>query len=244
MADTNEVISKRDKHLERMRKKYPDRSFEDDEDVFGAISDDYDDYEQRLGDMETDRKKLSDMFAADPRSADIIARMADGEDPVVGLVRNYGEEIRDILDDPEMADKIAEANKEYIERLAKSKELDREYDENLSQSIETLRQFQEERGMTDEDADKVMEFLIGIIQEGVMGKFSAETLDMALKALNHDDDVAFASEEGEVAGRNAKIVEQLRKKDRGDGTRPLNGKNGSAGRQSEQSIFDLANEAM
>ena len=81
---------------------------------------------------------------------------------------------------------------------------------------------------------------------GVMGKFSTETLDMACKALNYDADVAAAGEEGEVAGRNAKITEKLRKSNKGDGTAPLGGKNGqgvSAPRKT-QSMFDLANEAM
>ena len=51
--------------------------------------------------------------------------------------------------------------------------------------------------------------------------------------------------EGRVAGRNDKIVESLRKRDKGDGTAPLNGKNGGApGKQKSQSIFDIANEAM
>ena len=78
-----------------------------------------------------------------------------------------------------------------------------------------------------------------------MGKFTTETLDMARKALNYDADMAIATEEGEIAGRNAKITEQLRKSSKGDGTNPLGGKNGVAGGQPQrsQSIFDLANDA-
>ena len=68
---------------------------------------------------------------------------------------------------------------------------------------------------------------------------------MAVKALNHDTDVAMASEEGEIAGRNAKIVEKLRKAERGDGTAPLDGKNStSIGQRRQKSMFDWANEAL
>ena len=69
---------------------------------------------------------------------------------------------------------------------------------------------------------------------------------MFVNAINHDADVANAGEEGRVAGRNDKIVEGLRKRDKGDGTAPLGGKNGGAPSQQQksQSIFDLANEAM
>lgn len=246
MADTNEVKSRRDQHLERLRKKYPEKKFEDDEEIYGQISDDYDNYEAELEGYRARDKSLSDMFAADPRSAQFLTDMHNGIDPVIGLVRNFGVEIKDVLDDPEMQDKIAEANKDYVERVAKSKKLDEEYEKNMGTTLETLRQFQSERGMSNEQIDKLFELLLGIVRDGVMGKFSTETLDMASKALNYDADVATAGEEGEIAGRNAKIVEKLRKSKKGDGTAPIGGKNGqgAAPTRKEQSMFDLAKEAM
>lgn len=250
MADNNVVKtqakSRRDQHLERLRNKYPEKKFEDEEEIYGTISDDYDQYEQELGGYREREKTLSDMFAADERSAQFLNDWRNGEDPVVGLVRTFGMEIKDVLDDPEMQDKISEANREYVERIAKSKQLDEEYDKNMEETLETLREFQTERGMTDEEIDSVMEFLLGVVKDGVMGKFGKATLEMACKAINHDEDVANASNEGEVAGRNSKVVEQLRKSHKGDGTAPLNGKNGQAGGGGAlrgQSIFDLASEA-
>lgn len=246
MAENDEVKSRREQHLERLRKKYPEKKFEDDEEIYGQISEDYDQYEQELDGYRGREKTLSDMFAADPRSAQFLTDMHNGTDPVLGLVRNFGVEIKDVLDDPEMQDKIAEANKEYVERIANSKKLDEEYEKNMDATLETLRQFQAARGMTDEQIDKVVDFLLGVVRDGVMGKFSTETLDMACKAINYETDVASAGEEGEVTGRNAKITEKLRKSQKGDGIAPLGGKNGQgagASRKSE-SIFDLANEAM
>lgn len=244
MAESNEVKSRRDQHVERLKKKYPDRKFEDDEEIFGTISDDYDQYDQELGNYKGQVDTLSDMFAADERSAQFLSDWRNGQDPVVGLVKTFGMEIKDVLDSPEMQEKIAEANKEYVERLAKSKKLDEEYEKNMDASLETLRQFQAERGLSDEQIDAAFDFLLGIVKDGVMGKFSAETLDMACKAINHDTDVATASEEGEVAGRNSKITEQLRKSNKGDGIAPLSGKNSQPGGGAKsKSIFDLANEA-
>ena len=246
MADNNEVKSRRDQHLDRLRNKYPDKKFEDDEEIYGQISDDYDQYEQELEGLRGREQSLSNMFAADPRSAQFLTDMHNGKDPVLGLVRNFGVEIKDVLDDPEMQDRIAEANKEYVERIANSKKLDEEYEKNMDNTLDTLRQFQAERGMSDEQIDQVVDFLLGVVRDGVMGKFSTETLNMACKALNYDADVAAAGEEGEVAGRNAKITEKLRKSNKGDGTAPLGGKNGqghSSSPQKNQSIFDLAAEA-
>lgn len=43
----NEVVkSKRDLAMERIKAKYPDKSFDDDEAFFGQINDDYDDYDK------------------------------------------------------------------------------------------------------------------------------------------------------------------------------------------------------
>ena len=165
------------------------------------------------------------MFSSDPRSAQFLADMHNGKDPVLGLVRNFGIEIKDVLDDPEMQDKIAEANKEYVERVARSKQLDEEYEKNMKETLSTLNAFQEARGMSDEEIDEVAEAMIGIVRDGIVGKFSKETLSMIADALNHDKDVASAAEEARVAGRNAKITEQLRKPQKGDGTMPLGGKN-------------------
>lgn len=245
MAENNGVKSRRDQHLERLRKKYPDKKFEDEEEIYGQISDDYDQYEQQLGRYKDDEKALSDMFSADPKSAQFLVDMHNGESPFLGLVRNFGVEIKDFLDDPEMQEKIAEANKEYVDRVAKSKQYDEEYAKNIEETKELLRQYQQERGMSDDEIDKLFGAIQNVVADGVMGKFTRPTLDLFVNAINHDRDVANASEEGMVAGRNAKIVEGLRKADKGDGTNPLNGKNGGAsGGGRGQSIFDLANEAM
>lgn len=244
MADNNGVKSRRDQQLERLRKKYPDKKFEDDEEIYGQISDDYDQYEQDLSGYKDREKAMSDMFAADPRSAQFLADMHNGNDPVLGLVKSFGVEIKDVLDDPEMQEKIAEANKEYVERVAKSKKLDEEYERNMNASLETLRQFQEERGMSDDEIDAVTDAILTVVKDGVMGKFSKPTLELFVNAINHDSDVASASEEGRVAGRNDKIVEGLRKRNKGDGTAPLNGKNGGAPKNKRNmDIFDFANAA-
>lgn len=244
MAENNQVKSRRDQHLERLRKKYPGKKFEDDEEIYGQISDDYDQYEHELDGYRGREKAMGDMFSADPRSAQFLADMHNGQDPVLGLVKNFGIEIKDVLDNPEMQDKIAEANREYVERVARSKQLDEEYEKNMDASLATLRQFQEERGMSDEQIDAVADAMLTVVKDGVMGKFSRETLEMFVNAINHDSDVANASEEGRVAGRNAKIVEGLRKQNKGDGTSPLNGKNGGAPKNKRNmDIFDFANAA-
>ena len=90
-----------------------------------------------------------------------------------------------------------------------------------------------------------MELLLGIIKDGVMGKFTADSIDMAMKAINHDVDVEVAGHEGEVRGKNTKIEEKLRKQKKGDGIPNMDGKNRGVGgqRKANRGIFGLADEA-
>jgi hypothetical protein len=69
---------------------------------------------------------------------------------------------------------------------------------------------------------------------------------MAMKALNYERDMGIAGEEGEIRGRNRKVDEQLRHREKGDGTPQLNGRNGQANNpeKKKSTIFDLAREAM
>lgn len=243
-TDNQAVMSKRDMMMERMRNKYPDKQFDDDEALYGQISDDYDALDDELNGYKERESKLSDMFTSDPRSAHFLSNWRDGEDPVIGLVRQFGTDIKEAIDDPERQEEIAEANKDFVERVAKEKELEEKYQANLQESLANLEQYQADNGLSDEDIDNAMEFIIGVIGDGVMGKFTTETIDMAMKAINHDTDVEEANIEGEVRGKNAKIEEKLRKRGKGDGTVALDGKNSMTDESNRpRSIFDVARDA-
>ena len=246
MAENNPVRSRRDQHLERLRSKYPEKKFEDDEEIFGQISDDYDAFEAENGAMKEREKSLSNMFRENPEAAFILNDMREGKDPVMSLVRRLGVEVKDVLDDPSMQEEIEAANKDYLERVVKSRKLDEEYERNMEKTLkETLPQYQEQHGLSDEDMDAIGAAWVQIIREGIMGILSPETITLIANALNHDADVANAQEEGEVAGRNAKIVEKMRNSKKGDGITNLNGRNGTPSQKAnkQQSVFDLAREA-
>lgn len=235
--------SKRDAMLERLRGRYPDKEYADDEELFGQISDDYDDYDSQISGYKDREGQLSKMFTSDPRSAQFLTNWKDGGDPVVELIRSHGKEtILEAINDPEKLEEIAAANKEYLERVSESKKLDEEYETNIQQSLESLDQFKQERGLSDEEADAVFNFLQDTARNGIRGIYSLESYDMALKAIGHDTDVASASAEGEVRGRNARIDEELRKREEGDGTVVTGGKPMTPGRKNEN-IFDLARRA-
>lgn len=225
MAENNEK-TKRQSFGERMKGRYPDINVDDDEELFGQISSDYDDYDNQIAGYKEREGKFSDMFTSDPRSARLMMDWRDGADVAVNLVRLYGTDIADAINDPEKQEAIAEANKEYMERVAKEKDYEEQYNKNLQSSLSTLETMQAESGLSDDDIDAAMEWIITISKDAMLGKFTPETIKLALNAKNYDAAVEQASQEGEVRGRNTKIKEELRKPQKGDGTAQLDGKNG------------------
>lgn len=246
MKDTvNQPIKpKMDIALERMTAKYPDEDFSDKEKFYGKIVEDYVDGEDRIAKYEEDERRLSDMMMADPRAAQILVDMSNGADVATSLVRMFGNEIKDAIDDPDRLEEMAEANKEYVERVAKNKQYEEMYKENLEHTIADIDMVQREMGLSDEQVDKAMALLQSIVSDGVMGKFTPDNIKMALKAISHDEDVALAAEEGEVKGRNTRIEEKLRKSAKGDGMPTINSKNNNVAQAKRgSSIFDLARQA-
>ena len=238
MPKNTEVKSNRDRYTERLKAKYPDKEFADDEALFGQINDDYDSYDNELSGYREREKALSDLFASNPRSAAFLTDWRKGEDPIIGMVRKFGDDFKAALEDPEKQEALAAANKEFAERIAQEEKYEGEYQTNINETLTTLEAMQQEEGLSDEDIDNAMEFLMGIVRDGIMGKFTRESVIMALKAIKHDSDVEQADREGEVRGRNTKIEEKLRKGSKSDGTANLGSKNGG-GKGAAREMPDL-----
>ena len=231
-TENQPVTKKRDIALNRMKSKYPEKNFEDEEAFFGQINDDYDDYDKQIADRDAEiegykgrEKTFSDMFSSDPRSAAFLSDWKKGGDPELAFIRKFGTDIVDIINDPDKQEEVAKANKEYADRVLEEKGYEEEYAANIAQSIENMDALVK-GGKTDEEVDAAFGLLLDIVRKGLRGIFTPEAFEMAFKALSHDADVETAGQDGEVRGRNAKIDEKLRKSKQGDGTEPIGGKNG------------------
>ena len=212
MPDNNTVKSKRDIAMERMRTKYPDRSFDDDEAFFGQINDDYDDYDKRIAESQSREEAFSNMFTSNPKSARLMMEWKNGNDPVAALIRIYGkDDILAAIEDPERLADIEQANKDFADKVAKNDEYDAQYEKNLPASLQAIEAWAAENGVSDDDIDKAATALSKLCGDFILGIIAPESIEMMLKAQNYDADIEQAQMEGEVAGRNAKIEEKLRK---------------------------------
>lgn len=225
---------------ERMKKRYPEKTWDDDDAMADDIGADYDNLDNRIKGMEEDRRQVYDMMEMHPASAKILGAMARGEDLASVLVREFGLEIRDAVDDPEMQEKIASAASDYAKRLAENDRLEKEFNKNLEESLSRM----EKEGMSDEDIDRCTGFILNMAASAWKGTFSPEMIELARKALDYDSDMEAGAAEAEIRGRNAKITEKLRKSREDDGIPHLGGaNNGGTGRKRAQTIFDVAQEA-
>lgn len=226
-VENKQVKSRRDAMVERLKGRYPEKEFVDDEAIYGQIYDDYDNYDNDIEGFKEREASLVDLFNKNPSAARFITDLAKGEDPWIAVIKRLGiDGITDLLNNPEKQEEYAKANADYVEKLGKETALEDEYNANRSESLALLERIQGEKQLSDEQMDAAYALITKIAKEAIMGKFSEETVNMALNALNHDTDVENARAEGAIAGKNAKIDEKLRKADEGDGM-PMSGSGNS-----------------
>ena len=97
---------------------------------YSSDYDDYDGYDKELSGYKEREKALSDLFASNPQSAAFLTDWRKGEDPIIGMVRKFGDDFKAALEDPEKQEALAAANKEFAERIAQEKEYEGEYQKN------------------------------------------------------------------------------------------------------------------
>lgn len=89
-----EVKSNRERYTDRLKAKYPDKEFADDEALFAQINDEYDGLDKELSGYKEREKALSDLFASNPRSAAFLTDWRKGEDPIIGMIRKFGDDLK------------------------------------------------------------------------------------------------------------------------------------------------------
>lgn len=215
--------SKRDMALERLKARHPDTDYADDEAIYSAINADYDEDQKALEGYKANEKAMSDMMAADPKSATFLQAMRGGKNPFVELVRNFGDDLVDYLTDPDSADEVAAAQEDYLKRVSDGNKLTEEYDKNMQESMKVFAQMDNEFG--EETTDELVGKLMIVANDVIRGKFTKETLELFRLAKDHDKDVADAAHEGEVRGKNTKHMKNLELRKKGDGTANLDSAN-------------------
>lgn len=222
-SENQNTKSKKDMFRERFLKNHPDIDPEDEEAMYGSINDDYDRNDQQLSKYKEREDKLNNMLRSNPKAANFMSAWSRGEDPEIAFVRNFGMELKDAIDDPDKMQQLADANQEHIQRIAKNQELDEQWEQNMPKSLEALQKMQEKEGISDDDMQKAYQALWDAANDVIIGVIKPETIKLMLNAVRHDADVSEAAADGEIKGRNANIINKMKKDNSTDGVPVLSG---------------------
>ena len=200
--------SNRDTFMERYKADFPDDNYEDEEAVYGRMNERNADYD-RLRNNDNNFRKLVNEH---PEYGGMVADMMDGRNSIESFLGRFSkDDIVAAYDDPEMAKKLADAQAEWLKKQDDSKKLQEEGDANIQNSIGELNAYAQENGMDEAGATELWGKALDFAGDALKGIFTKEFFDFLHKGMNHDNDVAAAREEGEIAGHNAKVQTQMAK---------------------------------
>lgn len=208
-ATTEKTPTARERYMSRYKEANPDLNMDDEESLYGAAN-------GNLDELESYRKhnnELVSVFDKNKGFAAMLLAMKDNPDmdPIQWISENLGADINELLENEDYRNKISDALKKYHEQQAGAETSKKEMETNVQTSIQALVDFQKEKGLSNEECLSIWQKVEDIVSDGISGKVSPETFAMVMNAGNYEKDVANARSEGEVAGRNAKIQEQLKK---------------------------------
>lgn len=203
-------LSSREQMLSRARERFPERNFADlgaepqegTDDLDDAINEMLQEYTTNQETYDANDNRLKELLLSDPDSAEFIQKWVETGDPRTALVEIFGD---DLGMSEEAQSQFRGQLDSWRERKAQSDALNAEAESNWQKSLSDLEEWGNGRGLSLEQKRDVMLRLLAITFNGMENKYNTEDFDLALNAINHDTDVAAAREEGEVAGRNARI---------------------------------------
>ena len=205
----------------RLKQRYPQEEPQDAdawEQMYGRYMDETD---EELGHYREAECRLDELCRAYPEFAEVVREMVAGRVPFrAAVAKVFASE--DLI--PQEGDEDYEAYlTAFDERLAKAdkrEQQSREMAENEARSLETIDRFCEEKGLTEEEKDRLVDIINNHFTELLYKRISPEMLEGFLKQMTFDTAVAEATKAGMLRGRNEKI-EALRAQERagrmGDG---------------------------
>lgn len=221
--NTQPTVSHRDKVRARVGASRPELNMDDEEAVYGAISEDYDNYDNIQKENEGYKKRerdFADFITSGEHNGEYWEGLANGKDLFEIAVGIHGRDnLLEYLQSEEAIKKYEEADNAYKEKIAKNKELEEASQKNLEETDAALNKAVEEGRFTEEEANNAIEGLLDLADALKMNVCKPEWIEMWLKAQSYDHDVESARSEGHADGVNEGIDKQMssRREKRGGG---------------------------
>ena len=192
--------------VKRLIKHFPDRDFDNDDELFEVLANYDADLDERFEKLRNDQTKLARIFTSNPKMAGFISTVIEGEDPLIACVRYFGGDVLECAYDENRLMQLRKENDAYLQRMHSFAKTEKEIEENWKMSSKSIERFKESKGMTDEEFDLFIEKVCHLCEHVFMCDFSFEVLDTLFKGINYDTDIDIAEQAGEVKGRNQRII--------------------------------------
>lgn len=218
--DTQVQKTPREQLREMARSKFQDRNFPDQEgqtaqegqdDLDQAILDIITEANNTISENASKNEKMVKLFYGDPKSGEFVNRWIETGDPRAALIEVFGDELAE-LGTEEGRMQFSDNLKSYRDRQTENQRLNDEAQANWDKSLADLDEWGNAKGLPDEKKAEVAARLLAVTAKGLMNIYEPADFDMVYKEMNYDNDVAAARQEGEVAGRNAKIAAARRER--------------------------------
>lgn len=166
---------------------------------------------------EESNQKIMDVLDAEPVLAKIIQDISVGATFREAIARHIDpEELTATEGDPDF--EAWEKNRTArTDEMTKRKQFSDELSANQEMTKAEIQAFADENGMTQETAIEFLGKVDELLKNVYAGIIDRKTLNFLKKAIDADQMVAEAKEEGEIAGRNTKIKETIAPAKVGDG---------------------------
>ena len=209
MAETTEAKTAKQLFQERLKAKYPDKDFSNEDEYYATSMEGYDKDHEALKGVHESNKAIYERMTKDPKSAAALSEFMSGKPLPLALKKYFSDE--------ELAlNEGDEGWEEYLEDVRTQQAKQSEYEANLENSKSEMESFAQAQGMSPDEFD---EFMRNVKEQMIMpilnGLITASLLEMFQKGMNYDTDTQTAHEVGRVSGRNEKITEKRGKKSDG-----------------------------
>jgi hypothetical protein len=232
------------KSKQRIKKRYPDRSFENDDEWENAFNETLDEYETTIEKGKISEKAITDYISQYPEFEDILVDMIVNKlPPAAALSRNIDLDEFIPQEGDDGYDDYIKAGNERLEKNKKISAEKEEMDRNEAESDKVIDAFVAEHNLNDEQLRELLDYGFTDFKNLLMRKITAEMLENWNKALNHDNDVSAAEEAGLTNGRNEQIEKSIKKeemKKRGDGLPAGVGGTSNEDLPGSESVFENA----
>ncbi len=219
VSENQEVMTNRQKLIDRMRQRNPELNVDDDEALSGQISTDYDLLDQR----NKEREDFNAMLANNPHGAGIVTGMAtgkneDGTDFDLGeyLMDNYPEVVIDLIEgNPKNKEKYAKLRADRDAAQKADKEFNAKKQELIDAEDAELDAAMKEAGLKAEEVKSLIDWIYdpetGFIKRARDYGLTKEDFLQLFRIKDWDAKMAEADNNGYVRGKNEKIDMQQHK---------------------------------